>query len=232
MPLSVLKISTGDDRSERASLDISKTTYSSLIKSPKDSYIALAEKGASNAKMSKMKILHQSILGGCYVGFGGLLALSVAGNLGGVGAANPGIVKMAFAALFPVNLLLIVTTGGQLFTGNSCSVAAAKYEGLVEWRELARSWSMSIIGNVIGCSLFALASSYIGLLTGGTADLCSFTALNKCRASIGQTLVKAILCNWMVSLAVFLAGASNDLSGKLIGVWFPISTFVGKSMLV
>ena len=40
-------------------------------------------------------------------------------------------------------------------------------------------------------------------------------------------MVKAILCNWMVSLAVFMAGASNDLAGKLVGCWFPISTFVG-----
>eukprot|EP00586_Coscinodiscus_wailesii_P019368 CAMPEP_0172498720 /NCGR_PEP_ID=MMETSP1066-20121228/116522_1 /TAXON_ID=671091 /ORGANISM="Coscinodiscus wailesii, Strain CCMP2513" /LENGTH=356 /DNA_ID=CAMNT_0013272121 /DNA_START=83 /DNA_END=1153 /DNA_ORIENTATION=- len=226
VPLPVLKISTGDDRSERESLDISKTTYSSTIKSPKDAYIALAEKGASNAKMMKRKILHQSILGGAYVGFGGLLSLCIAGNIGGIGAQNPGLVKMAFAALFPVNLLLILTTGGQLFTGNSCSVAAAKYEGLVEWRELGRSWAVSIVGNVIGCGLFALASFYVGLLTGGTADLCTSTALNKCRATFGQTLVKAILCNWMVSLAVFLGGASNDLAGKLIGVWFPISTFV------
>ena len=31
----------------------------------------------------------------------------------------------------------------------------------------------------------------------------------------------------MVSLAVFMAGASNDLGGKLVGCWFPISTFVG-----
>jgi formate/nitrite transporter FocA (FNT family) len=30
----------------------------------------------------------------------------------------------------------------------------------------------------------------------------------------------------MVSLAVFMAGASNDLVGKLVGCWFPISTFV------
>jgi len=101
-------ISTGDDRSERKSLDISKTTYVSSIKAPVDAYIALAEKGMSNAKMSKRKILHQSILGGCYVGFGGLLSLSVAGNMMGVGATNPGLTKMAFAALFPVNLLLIV----------------------------------------------------------------------------------------------------------------------------
>lgn len=30
----------------------------------------------------------------------------------------------------------------------------------------------------------------------------------------------------MVSLAVWLAGASNALCGKLVAVWFPISTFV------
>ena len=35
-------ISTGDDRSERLSLDISKTTYTSLIKAPKDAYIAVS----------------------------------------------------------------------------------------------------------------------------------------------------------------------------------------------
>jgi hypothetical protein len=35
-------ISTGDDRSERKSLDLSKTTYSSLIKSPKDACIAVS----------------------------------------------------------------------------------------------------------------------------------------------------------------------------------------------
>jgi formate/nitrite transporter len=125
-----------------------------------------------------------------------------------------------------VNLLLILTTGGQLFTGNSATVSAARYESLVTWRELARSWSVSIAGNIVGCSLFAVAAWYVGLLTGGTADLMVSTALNKCRSGFGQTVVKAILCNWMVSLAVFLAGASNDLVGKLVGVWFPISTFV------
>ena len=105
---------SAEGRSERLSLDISETIYTSSMKSPKDAYIAFAEKGASNAKMQKRKILHQSILGGCYVGFGGLLSLCIAGNLQGIGAANPGIPKMAFAALFPVNLLLIVTTGAQV----------------------------------------------------------------------------------------------------------------------
>jgi formate/nitrite transporter len=116
--------------------------------------------------------------------------------------------------------------GGQLFTGNSATVAAAKYEGLVEWRELWKSWTVSLIGNVIGCGAFAVLAWYVGLLTGGTADLCTATALNKCRSSFMVTMTKAIMCNWMVSLAVLLAGASNDLVGKLVGCWFPISTFV------
>jgi len=219
-------ISDGTDRSERRSLDISKTTYSSLVKSPKDAYIAFAEKGMSNAKMHWLKILHQSILGGAYVGFGGLLALSVAGNISGIGFTNPGLVKMTFAALFPVNLLLIVMTGGQLFTGNSSTVAAAKLEGMVYWRELWKSFGVSLIGNIIGCGLFALTADYVGLLKGGTGALACSTAVNKCAGTFGQTMVKAILCNWMVSLAVYMAGASNDLVGKLVGCWFPISTFV------
>jgi len=131
-----------------------------------------------------------------------------------------------FASLFPVNLLLIVTTGGQLFTGNSATCAAAYYEGLVDSYEVLRNWIVALVGNVVGCGLMALASSYVGLLSGGTAEMCLKTAMGKCTNAFGPTLVKAILCNWMVTLAVKLSGASNDLVGKLVGCWFPISTFV------
>ena len=176
--------------------------------------------------MPKSKIFHQSVLGGCYVGFGALLSLTIAGGLAGFGAANPGIPKMAFAALFPVNLLFIVTTGGQLFTGNSAAVTAARWEGLVDTRQLIRSLVVSLAGNAVGCMLLAWASSYVGLLTGGTAAMLTTTAWTKCHAAaMGPILGKALLCNWMVSLAVYLAGAANGLCGKLIACWFPISTF-------
>jgi formate/nitrite transporter len=177
--------------------------------------------------MSAIKTLHQSILGGAYVGFGGLLALTVAGNMGGIYASNPGLVKFTFAALFPVNLLLIVMTGGQLFTGNSATCTAAKFENMIDSREMWRNLFLSLTGNIIGCGLFALTTNYVGLLTGGTAALAKSTAIAKCSGAFMPTLVKGILCNWMVSLAVFMAGASNDLAGKLVGCWFPISTFVG-----
>jgi formate/nitrite transporter FocA (FNT family) len=37
--------------------------------------------------------------------------------------------------------------------------------------------------------------------------------------------VKAILCNWMVTLGSFLAFASRDTTGKVVAMWLPIFTF-------
>lgn len=134
---------------------------------------------------------------------------------------------MAFAALFPVNLLLIVSTQGQLFTGNSATVAAAKYEGFVSWKDLWSNWALSLTGNIVGCSLFAAATMLAEVLNPGASALCIKTALGKCSAGFIPTLMRAIMCNWMVSMAVFLSSAANDLTGKMVGCWFPISTFVG-----
>jgi len=198
-----------------------------MLKSPKEAYDAFADKGMQNAKKSDGQVLHQSILGGAYVGFAGLLSLIVAGNLPGIAESNPGLVKMAFAALFPCNLLFITTTGGQLFTGNSATVAAARYENKVTNRELLNSWGVSLLGNIIGCGVMALAASYTGLLSGGAAKLAASMATTKVfGGTTMQILVKATLCNWMVSLALYLSGAASDLTGKLVGIWFPISTFV------
>src|SRR5690606_5485698 len=40
------------------------------------------------------------------------------------------------------------------------------------------------------------------------------------------TLVKGIICNWMVALAMWIAYAAKDIAGKIIGIWFPIMAFV------
>jgi hypothetical protein len=51
----------------------------------------------------------------------GFLSTVVAGKCGGIATSNPGLQKFIFAPLFPVNLLLILMLGGQLFTGNSAT---------------------------------------------------------------------------------------------------------------
>jgi formate/nitrite transporter FocA (FNT family) len=168
-------------------------------------------------------------MGGGYVGLAGLLATVVAGNIPGIASSNPGMQRMIFAALIPVNLLLVLSSGGQLFTGNSASVAAALYEGLISIDELVKTWSVSFFGNVIGCGLLALAAKYTGILSGGAQDLAVATAIKKCSSAFMPTVVKAIMCNWCSVMAVFMAGAASDLAGKMVGIWFPTSMFVAST---
>jgi formate/nitrite transporter FocA (FNT family) len=51
-------------------------------------------------------------------------------------------------------------------------------------------------------------------------------ALKKTSYSFGATLTKGILCNWLVCMAVWQGNAAQDITGKLLGIWFPISAFV------
>jgi formate/nitrite transporter len=41
-----------------------------------------------------------------------------------------------------------------------------------------------------------------------------------------QAFLRAIGCNWLVCLAVWLSVASDDIVGKVLGIWFPIMAFV------
>merc|ERR1712019_16341 len=72
----------------------------------------------------------------------------------------------------------------------------------------------------------ALVAWYTGLLTGGTAQMTVAYALKKCHQTFGQAVIKAIMCNWLVCMAVYLSLQANDLTGKMVGIWFPISMFV------
>jgi len=63
-----------------------------------------------------------------------------------------------------------------------------------------------------------------------SAELCGKLAKKvaekKVSKDFGVTFVKGIGCNWMVCMAVFLSGQAQDMAGKMVGIWFPISCFV------
>jgi formate/nitrite transporter len=198
----------------------------SLLDTPADAFFALATKGEASAKMSVAKTFSAAILGGLYVGVGGMLSLAVCGNMPGVAATNPGLVKLTFAALFPVALFLCLQGGAQLFTGNTATMSAAYFEKRVTLKDVLRNWVIAYGGNLIGCAGFAAACSYSGVLTGGAATMAANTAIAKTSMQFGPLVVRAILCNWLVCLAVFCAAQAKDMMGKYIGILLPISAFV------
>lgn len=41
-----------------------------------------------------------------------------------------------------------------------------------------------------------------------------------------QAFLSGIGCNWLVALAVWLSYGSDQMSGKILGIWFPTMAFV------
>lgn len=198
----------------------------SLLDSPADAYFSLAAKGEASSKMSVAKTFSAAILGGLYVGLGGMVSLAVSGNMPGVAATNPGLVKFTFAALFPVALFLCLQGGAQLFTGNTATMSAAWFEKKVTLKDVLKNWVIAYAGNLIGCAGFAAACSYSGVLAGGAGTMASGMAVAKTSMEFGPIVVRAICCNWLVCLAVFCASQAKDMMGRYIGILLPISAFV------
>lgn len=44
--------------------------------------------------------------------------------------------------------------------------------------------------------------------------------------SFGQCFVLGIFCNWLVCLATWMSCAAQDMAGKFVAIWLPISAFV------
>ena len=204
-------------------LDLSKV---SNVLSPAEGFEALVQKGEYTAASDPFKLLFSAAIGGCYVGMGAMVSLAVAGNSPDLAAADPGLQKFIFAALFPMNLLLCQQCGGTLYTGNTASMMAAVCEERATLKDMGRVLGVSWVGNLIGCSLFAVCCKYAGVMEGGAGLLAANTLVAKTSSELGPILVKAMFCNWLVCLAVLLSSQAKDMGGKYISIWLPVSTFV------
>jgi len=179
--------------------------------------------------MPASKIFALGIMSGAHIGFGAFLMLSVGGACPGLVATNPGLQKIVLGAFgLPFGLMMTLVTGGELFTGNTALVTAAVLEGKAEMDGLTKSWVVSYLGNLVGSLLLAYLVFTGGTLAAAGAPVAVATA--KCSLPFKTALVRGILCNWLVCMAVYMASFAKDLSGKMVAIWFPISAFVALGL--
>jgi len=175
-------------------------------------------------------------LAGCYIGMGGLLSITVAGGANQLAIDNPSLRSYVIAILFPINLVIIIMTGGLLFTGASFTTPAAWLEGKAKLVNVFRVIGLAWCGNLIGGILFALLVHWCGLLveTGpanvpiATSAGKLFLSITKRKISLGwsKVVARGIGCNWLVCMAVYLASMSDDFLSKAFAIYMCISAFI------
>ena len=189
---------------------------------------AVKDAGLNKARMGLTKTLLMGFLAGAFIAFGGFLAIMVGGGVPGIRASNPGLQKFIFGAAFPVGLMLVVIAGSELFTGNT----AISVPGVLSKRINCLAWIknlfLSYTGNLFGSLFVAYFLAYHTHLLGNSPWLHFATGISEAKvsASFWVLFLRGIGCNWLVCLAIWLAVASDDITGKILGIWFPIMAFV------
>ena len=177
----------------------------------------------NKAGLSIKQLLLLGIIAGVYISLGAFLVIVVTRDLSPIIGA--GLTSLVAGAVFPVGLILIVLAGGELFTGN-CLMFTAWVDRKVSAKDIARNWFWVYAANFIGALLLAFLLYYSGFLQGAFAARTLEIAGAKVNLSFGEIFFRAILCNWLVALAVWLAGGASEVINKVIVLWIPIMAFV------
>ena len=197
------------------------------FKDPKSITEAGVETGATKAKLSWDKALLAGFLAGAYIAFGALVAISVSS---GLDPKTWGTLPTLFAgSVFALGLVLVVIAGAELLTGNMALVPLAAFRGRTTLRALAQNFGWVLIGNLLG-SLFV--AYFLAVQSGVVTDELPLARLGDIASKKAieetewQIFLRAVGCNWLVCLAVWMAMAADDIAGKVLAIFFPIMAFV------
>jgi formate/nitrite transporter len=191
----------------------------------------MVEAGQRKLALSPRDLLLRGALSGALLGGATSLAFT--------GAASTGQ-PIVGALIFPVGLVMIVLLGLELVTGSFALVPLPFIEGRASFGAVLANWGWVFLGNLIGSvvygGLLAIALTDMGAIApAGVAQRIIATAEAKTNgyadfgfAGLVAVFVKAMLCNWMVCLAVILAMMTTSTVGKVLVAWLPILLFFAQ----
>lgn len=192
--------------------------------SPYETLLMTADKGVAKAQASLRTLAALGFLGGAFISVGYLAYLRIVGSMP---AELAGLGKFIGAAVFPVGLVCILIGGGELITGNMMVLPVAWLRKRIRLMGLVRNWAVVTLFNVIGAFFVAWFFGHVvGLTEGHYLAATESAARAKVEEDFVQALVSGIGCNWLVCMGVWLCYAAQSMSGKVLGAWFPVMTFV------
>lgn len=192
---------------------------------------SMVEAGESKARMNRVQMLIRGFLAGAVLAFATTLAYT---------AVSQTSVGLAGALIFPAGFVIIILLGLELVTGSFALIPLAVLKRKVSVMHMLSNYFWVIAGHVLGCLFYALL--YGLALTKMGTDMNSPLIQTLIQTSEAKTLgyqhlggagivlviVKAILCNWMVTLGAVMAMTSTSTLGKIVAMWLPITIFFAQ----
>jgi formate/nitrite transporter len=197
------------------------------FKSPAEIARTGVQTGTTKAALTWDKALVAGFLAGAYIAFAGLLAVITSAGM------DPklwgGVQTLVTGGVFALGLVLVIIAGSELLTGNMALIPLAFLDRKVSIGRLSFNFFWVLIGNLLG-SLFVayFLAKETGVIT-AEAPLARLASIAQAKGEVEsdwQIFLRAVGCNWLVCLAVWMALAAEDIGGKVLAIFFPIMAFV------
>lgn len=169
---------------------------------PLEVAVTTALKKKEYLKDSKAKYMLRAALAGVYIGFGIMVSYRLGEYFYDTHSAATPIVSSIF---FGLALVLILYGGGELFTSNTMMMTISSLKKATTWKETIENWIACYSGNLLGAVFFGILIMLSGIfISPEKTQYMMETVSMKMNAPAYQLFFRAILCNWLVCLAVWI----------------------------
>jgi len=166
----------------------------------------------------------RSMLAGMYVGAAIVLIFTIGGLLS---KAAPGTERILMGVCFGGALTIVIFAGSELFTGSNLVLTLGVFTGKSSWRDLIANWTWTWFGNLAGSVLLAVVVVRTGLLDADPINGFILRVVGaKMNIPVEQLILRGILANWIVCLAVWMAARIKDETAKILMIWWCMFTFI------
>jgi formate transporter len=180
--------------------------------------------GVAKAQMALLPLAMLGVLAGAFIGLGSMLFVIVRADASLGLAAS----QLVGGLVFSLGLLLVVVAGAELFTGNNL-LAMAWADGRITSLQVLRNWLVVCAANFVGAAGLALLvhlSGHTEMGAGAVGRTVVRIALAKQELPLREAFFRAVLCNVLVCMAVWMAMSGRSVTDKAVAVIFPITAFV------
>ncbi|MET9855255.1 formate/nitrite transporter family protein [Streptomyces sp. NPDC006450] len=165
-----------------------------------------------------------AMLAGAYIAVGEVLLLVAISPF--VAKGSPAV-KLLEGAVFPIALTIVMFAGAQLFTSNVMVMLVGALSGRTGPRDLFLSWTLSLAGNLVGAFAFGAMVHASGVASSPSArSMLTEMVHGKTVLGGGQLFWRAVLCNMLVCLAIWMFTRARGDAAKIFVLWLPVGVFV------
>lgn len=180
--------------------------------------------GVAKARLDMLSLFALAVLAGAFIALGAQLATLV----GVDSRLGYGLERLLVGVAFSLGLVLVVIAGAELFTGNMLLVIAW-LAGKVTTGAVLRAWTIAYLGNLVGAlATVALvyASGQWALADARVGASALATAAAKLALGPVEAVVRGVLGNALVCLAVWLCFSARSNVDKVVSIVGPVTAFV------